>query len=443
MSIKTKIAISAANASKFVLQKILNRPGAFYPGKIALQIDNNLISKLVEQFDMGTVLITGTNGKTSVTNMMADCMNYQGAEVAWNQTGANLASGIAAAMLDFTPKRRKPKIGVFEIDELWVEKVLPQTKSKFLLLLNLFEDQTDRFGSIDNIQKSLVNALNSSPETVLIYNCDDPNCQIVADDCNNNTIPFGVEDKISDKQEIKEHDCPLCSFKMRYSLHQYDRLGIYRCPNCGFNRAGPKHIARSISLTPNSLNFTVDNVNYTSKKAVEYALYNFCAFISLATELDCHTESIKKSIQFQQSAKGRMEFFKIEDKEIMLNLAKNPVGVNQNIDFILNKYHASERPSATSVAFFVNANEGDGKNTNWLNQVNFKALTEMEMLHVFYGGQAHEDLAIALMNANIIAHKVETAKEIFTSQPNAKKVFIVANYTALDVIRQELDSMSN
>lgn len=81
MGIKTNMAIKAANFSKFALQNILKRPGAFYPGKIALNIDKNLIQELSKQFDLGTVLITGTNGKTSVTNMMADCMNYQGIDV--------------------------------------------------------------------------------------------------------------------------------------------------------------------------------------------------------------------------------------------------------------------------------------------------------------------------------------------------------------------------
>lgn len=442
MGFKTNMAIKAANLSKFVLQNVMNRPGAFYPGKIALNIDKNLIEELSGQFDMGNVLITGTNGKTSVTNMMADCMNYQGVEVAWNKTGANLASGIVSAMLDFSPKRRKSKVGIFEIDELWVEKVLPQTKSKYLLLLNLFPDQVDRFGGVDNIQKSLVNALNSSPETVLIYNSDDPNCQIVADDCGNNTIPFGVDDKISNNQEITEQKCPLCSFNMRYKLHQYEKLGIYRCPNCGFNRANPKFAAKFINLTPESLSFSVNGKNYISKKAVEYAVYNLTAFIALASMMECHEDSIVKSIKFQQSAKGRMEYFELEDKRIMINLAKNPVGFNQNIDYILNRYRSSQRPGKTAVAFFANAREGDGKDTNWINQVNFNMLSGLDMLDVYYGGEAAEDLAVALMNANIIAHKVDTASEILQNDSHAKKIYIIANYTALSPLREEIASMA-
>ena len=82
MSAKSDIAKTAANLSRFVLQKILRRPGGFFPGDIALKIDEDLLGELAEQFDAGTVLVTGTNGKTSVTNLIADCMRYDGAEVA-------------------------------------------------------------------------------------------------------------------------------------------------------------------------------------------------------------------------------------------------------------------------------------------------------------------------------------------------------------------------
>ncbi len=118
MSFRTNIAKASASASRFVLQKILKRPGGFFPGDIALKIDPELLVELSEEFDAGTVLVTGTNGKTSVTNLIADCMRYDGYEVAWNKTGANLSSGIAAAIMEFKVRRRKKKFGVFEVDEL-------------------------------------------------------------------------------------------------------------------------------------------------------------------------------------------------------------------------------------------------------------------------------------------------------------------------------------
>ena len=118
MSFKSDIAKNVAGISRFVLQKILKRDGGFFPGKLALKINPDLLTELKEQFDAGTVLVTGTNGKTSVTALIASCMQFEGAQVATNKTGANLSSGIAAAILEFKPRFRKKKFGVFEIDEL-------------------------------------------------------------------------------------------------------------------------------------------------------------------------------------------------------------------------------------------------------------------------------------------------------------------------------------
>lgn len=82
MSFKSNIAKKAAVTSRFILQKILRRPGGFFPGKIALKIQPDLLSELSNELDAGNVLVTGTNGKTSVTNLIADCMRYDGYEVA-------------------------------------------------------------------------------------------------------------------------------------------------------------------------------------------------------------------------------------------------------------------------------------------------------------------------------------------------------------------------
>ena len=87
-------------------------------------------------------------------------------------TGANLAAGIASALL----QQPAAQWGVFECDELWLAHVLPRLRSNYVLLLNLFRDQLDRCGEIDRIQTSIAGALAASPDTVLIYNADDPLC---------------------------------------------------------------------------------------------------------------------------------------------------------------------------------------------------------------------------------------------------------------------------
>lgn len=442
MLLKTKIAKLAASTSRFVLKNILRRQAGFYPGKIALSIDDKIFDNLVLNFGSNTMLITGTNGKTSVTALMADCLSAERMNVCTNSTGANLASGIASSMLEFKSKNIRRNFGVFEIDELWVEKVLPQIRSGYLVLLNLFPDQVDRFGSIKNIQESILNALKQSPTTILIYNADDPNCQIIADQCENNTVPFGVAEKISKIDDNSIHKCPQCDADLFYKVHQYAQIGKYRCPNCGFNTAGVKYSAKKVKLTSDTLSFEIAEEKYSSAKAVEYALYNYTAFVAAAKTLYLRHASINHAIKNQKSENGRMQYFDIGHKQVMINLAKNPVGFNQNINYIFNKYNSSKNPEKTSIAFFANKKEGDGKDPSWLYQVDFSPLKDMNFANIYYGGQAADTLGAALKKSDVIAHKVLDAQDVLETDKTAKKIYIIANYTAMFPLRDQLIKLS-
>lgn len=443
MSLKNKLAKAAAGASRFILRYILRRPGAFYPGKIALKIDKNILKELAKNFDFGTILVSGTNGKTSVTALLADCLKISKFQVATNNTGANLASGLVSAILDFKPKNHKKKIGVFEIDELWISKVLPQIQSKYLLLLNLFPDQVDRFGSIENIQKSILQALKNSENTTLIYNADDPYCQYIADNCSNNSISFGMTQKITNSKESSLVKCPNCDFNLTYSSQQYAQLGDFRCPNCGFNRAKLNYSTSDIILDTKHLSFSVGKSNYSTTKAAEYVCYNLTGFIATANELKCSSTNIQKAISAQKSTNGRMQFFNIDNKKIMLNLAKNPVGFNQNIAYIENNYYSMKRPGRIAIAFFVNAREGDGRSTKWLSDVNFGRIKDLDNSYIFYGGEAYEDLKEQLNYSGLTGKVVKNINELLNLTSGFKNIYIIANYTAMFPLKDELTQISN
>lgn len=311
-------------------------------------------------------------------------------------------------------------------------------QSQYLLLLNLFPDQVDRFGSISNIQESLISALQNSPDTTLIYNADDPNCQMIADVCPNATIAFGALEKISNTNDESNNKCPECQFDLTYKIHQYAQLGQYRCPNCGFNRAGLNFGAKNISLTNKRLEFDIEDMHFSSKKAAEYVCYNLIGFISTVKTLNCDYQTIASTIKNHKVENGRMQSFKIDGKNVMINLAKNPVGFNQNIAYATNHYLSAQRPPNTSIAFFVNAREGDGRSTDWLDDVNFAQLADLSNMNFYYGGEAGEDLQKRLKKAGINAQYVENAKDVLAYAKHSKQIYFVANYTAMFPLRSEL-----
>ena len=103
-------AISAV--STWGLKNVFHRPAANFPGKIALYADPQLIADLSSRMTRGSILVVGTNGKTTVTNMLADAIEKSGHSVVCNRTGANLDSGVATALLHTKPV----EWGIFECD---------------------------------------------------------------------------------------------------------------------------------------------------------------------------------------------------------------------------------------------------------------------------------------------------------------------------------------
>ena len=176
MSIRFAAAQAVSSISTWGLKHVFRRPAANFPGKIALYVDPRLLANLRGKLTRGSIMVVGTNGKTTVTNLLADVLEGSGVRVVCNRTGANLDSGVSTALLH----AKEADWGVFESDELWLKKMTPQLKPTYVLLLNLFRDQLDRCGEIDRIQDSIVEALAASPETILVFNADDPLCATIA-----------------------------------------------------------------------------------------------------------------------------------------------------------------------------------------------------------------------------------------------------------------------
>ena len=199
MGLRFTAARAVSGVSTWGLKNVFHRPAANFPGKMALYVDPQLIAHLRGKLERGSVCVVGTNGKTTVSNLLADVLETSGQRVVCNRTGANLDSGVSTALLH----AGKADWGVFECDELWLAKILPQLRANYVVLLNLFRDQLDRCGEIDRIQDSIVKALGSSPETVL-HAVD--------------RLRRGREHGLGAKHRFRRHDVPALLHHVRIRL---------------------------------------------------------------------------------------------------------------------------------------------------------------------------------------------------------------------------------
>lgn len=446
MSLRFSLAKAAGAVSTWGLRHVAHRPAANLPGKIALAIDPDLLDELRGKCTQGSVITVGTNGKTSTNNLLADAFEVAGRTIICNRTGANLAAGITSALL----QQPAAQWGVFECDELWLAHVLPRLRSNYVLLLNLFRDQLDRCGEIDRIQTSIAGALAASPDTVLVYNADDPLCARIADEVPNRTVAYGLDESMGLAQNTvtDAQMCQKCDGMVRYHYRQYGQLGDYFCDQCDFARPTLDFAGRDIAIGPAGVTMEVcgpagcESVH--TPQPTPYAAYNLVASYALCREVGISTADFQRAQDAFNPRNGRLQRYRLGGRDVLLNLAKNPTGFNQNLKIV----EADRGPKM--VAFFINDQVADGRDISWIWDIDFEELAGQSNTVVFAGGSRAHDLAVRLKYAGIEAAVIENIEDAFSrlgalvaagTLPADAAVYAIANYTALPPVHAALNAM--
>ena len=447
MSVRSSFATSAAGLARWGLRSVLHRNGGVLPGTVAMKIDPELLGTLGRMLDK-SVVVTGTNGKTTTTNLIADAVAASGAITVCNRAGNNMEPGIVGALLESYGRIKHQgdtaRIGVFECDELYTARVLPKLKPRFFVLLNLFRDQLDRCGEIDHTQDVIVQALESSRFTTLIFNADDPLCAAIADRVPNPAIPFGLTEATgTETTRISESRfCPKCGTPLDYAFVQYGQLGSYACPECGWSRP---ELARSVSrvaLTPKGYSFDATGKNEqvthidTSYNGL-YMVYNVAAAFFAAQQLGAHAEQFQHVLDAYVPAGGRMASWDVAGRKVVSNLAKNPVGFDRQIQQI-------KTAGGTLAAFFLNDNDADGHDVSWIWDVDFERIADTPGLVAFAGGTRAHDMQVRLKYAGIevqIIGSIAPALAAVAQKNIDEPFYAVANYTAFPALVKELEKL--
>ncbi len=449
MGLQLAMAKAVGNTLSWGLRKVARRPGGTLPGKVGLRIDPQFIADLRGKVRVGSVVVVGTNGKTSVTNLVADAFEAARRTVICNRTGANMGPGVASALLQARPA----EWGVFESDELWLARTLPQLRADYVVLLNLFRDQLDRCGEISRIQESIAGALAKSPETTLVYNADDPLCEAIARKVANRTVSFGVDGdmELAQNTVADAQMCQDCPGMVEYRYRQYGQLGDYFCPACGFARPALDFAATDVRLDARGAAFAVtsratDRVDrVTTGQPTPYLVYNLLAADAIMQLTGVDAAVFQRAVDAFDPRNGRLQRYVIDGHPVLLNLAKNPTGFNQNLKII-------ERDAGPkAVAFFVNDYEGDGRDISWIWDVDFEELAGHGALAVFAGGTRANDLQVRLKYAGIDAQLIDAVDDVFAMLPRLAAegalpadagVYAIANYTALPPVHAALNRLA-
>lgn len=422
--------------------RLFRRNAGNLPGIILWHLTGGRACKMFK-VDCPIIAVTGTNGKTSVTNCIAQLFEQSGKKIIINREGNNLDTGICSMLLKYCDSSGKVDADylILETDESHVPVVYSQLKLETLVVLNFFRDQLDRNGEMETlIQK--INGFCKTFEGNLILNGDDPNTARLgrANPGNQNVRYFHAEPYAFATESIYEASegrfCPFCGESLEYDYYQYSHIGKFRCPKCGFGDWEPYITASGIDLEKPV--FTAGGHQYSPQLNSIYNIYNMTAVAAAAKLYDIDQKVTDNVINNYTVNNGRMETFMLGDRKATLNLAKNPVGANMTLR-VMNEMNGEKE-----LLFVLNDNVADGLDVSWIYDINFTIFERVT--RVVTSGTRAYDIAVRIKcsgydAANIVVRPdLDDAVEELAKTPGRK--FVIANYTAVQPTRAALKRYS-
>src|SRR6478752_979737 len=266
MGVRLSAETSAARLVGRLSRAVGRGGGTTLPGKLLWKVDPGALNALAAKLPAGVAVVSATNGKTTTSAMLARILGSR-YRLAWNNSGANLASGVASTLLS-TPDA---DLGLLEVDEFALPEMIQRVRPRVVSLGNLFRDQLDRYGEPYDYAAAYVGHLGD-------YRC--PNC-------GHSRPPLDIAARSIDLQALDASVFDL--------------------------------------VTP------AGTVRVTLPLPGLYNVYNALAAAATALALDASLDEIAAGLGTFTAAFGRFERIEAGDKQILMLLIKNPAGANEAI----------------------------------------------------------------------------------------------------------------
>lgn len=419
---------------------LMKSAGTSLPGLTALKISKNFLSFLSKYCRKDIITITGTNGKTTTAGLFAHILKTAENSVLHNEKGANMLSGIASSLaVGYKPFSRFD-YAVLECDEAYLTKLYNYLKCDYLLVTNLFRDQLDRYGELDTTAKKIQEAIDKNPDLKMFVNADDPMLMELGK--NNKRIFFGF-DNITFKNSIQESQAPAeavscpCKSDLSYEKRYYAHVGRYFCGHCGRRRPEPDYKGYAVihdDFSEIYLKFKQDDeekeLYFKTQLVGLYNAYNALAAISASLELGIAPEAIQKGLDTYKSVFGRAEKLKIGQKNVLVQLIKNPTGATEVLRTV-------NQNTCEKLLIIINDNYADGRDVSWLWDADFEILKDYPNNIIVSGIRAY-DMAVRMKYAGFDERKIEVRQGIKESLDYALsgvkddgQLLVMPTYTAL------------
>jgi lipid II isoglutaminyl synthase (glutamine-hydrolysing) len=405
LPVRTRLAVGAGLAVAGLSRRVGAGEGSVIGGRVLLAVDPGALERLAA--GRTTALVTGTNGKTTTTSMLAAALSTRG-RVTTNSTGANLISGLVTTLA----RGAADSPAVLEVDEGLLPKAVAGLRPSVVLLLNLSRDQLDRIGEVRIHAQRWRAALEGAPSTAVVANADDP-LVVWATGLARQVTWVGT----GQRWRLDAYSCPNCGERIEWSDD-----GTWACSNC------------TLARPPSHLGLEGEDVVLADGRRLRLELQlpgwpnraNAAMAAAGAETLGVDVEAALSGIGTVSHVAGRYQVVSVGGARVRLLLAKNPAGWAEALDLI--------RPAPMPVVVGINARIPDGRDPSWLWDVPFERLRGRLVIAT---GDRGRDLAVRLRYAEV-EHRFVDGYVDAVRATGAVDLDLAANYTSFQDARREL-----
>lgn len=395
----------------------LGRRGNALPGLVVERIFPQFLPSVLGRLEQGVVIVSGTNGKTTTTKMLAAVL-AQRYRVLTNDTGSNFVRGAITATCEHADWRGRlaADVAVFELDEAHAVRFVEVVKPQRVLLLNVMRDQLDRFGEIDTTAQ-LLRTVAAAADTAVVLNADDPRVTAIAAQVSAPVTYFGVA---PDLRADFPTDEELYASPANAPVGNRPVLGAELLR---MNLGETSDIDLRIAGTTESIALRAGGAHNAQ---------NAAGAAAMALTYGLSAQTVAAGLRAVEPAFGRGQTFTVEDRRLVLHLVKNPAGFRQTLRTL-----TAYQPAAVVIA--INDDYADGRDVSWLWDVQFREpLADVRAGHswLLTSGTRAADMALRLRYDEIDTDAIETDLRAGVLRavrhiPIGQTVIVLSTYTAM------------
>lgn len=431
-NLKFYIGLLLGKVLYFLIKIFFKDKGTHMPGNIAIKICPDFLSRVGRPSIV--IAVTGTNGKTSTSNLINETLNNNGITTINNSKGSNMPAGIASALIEKCNFKGlvEESVAVFEVDERASGFVYNHIPPTYLICTNLFRDSIKRNGHSEFILTKIKSAIPQS--TILILNSDDLISSSIGD--KNKKVYFSLDklntDPINKNSLVCDIIvCPICKSKLIFNYRHYNHIGNVSCSNCDFKSHNSNFIGIDADFNSKTFYIKEENkkIKYKMISDSVFNLYNLIGVIAVLRTYGLNHNQIKMGLSNSIIKASRYDISKIGNTEVVTMLSKNqnPISSSRALDYVSNV-------PGNKVIILMLTDTKDlvhgSEDISWLYDTDFEYLNRSDIKQIIACGNRCFDLSLRLKLAGINSNIIDTTItyediENKITNDNIDKIFIL------------------